>query len=269
MVGVISSTAYVVEHFLMNGSQIMQYHLDGYTYGDPSIAPAVPELMRHSAQLPQTVDVLVVGTGPAGAVLTAQLAQFPEVSMLTVDRREHPLARGHADGVACRTVEMFETFGLADTLVREGLWVNETTFWSVEETGEGITRTGVVQDVVDGLSEFPHVIVNQARMQELLFETAAKSASRFEVDYGWQYVGQTIDASKDYPVKVTLTASADPDGATRTVQAKYVVGCDGAGSAVRKSIGRTLTGDVQNHAWGVLDILAVTDFPDVRKKAVI
>ena len=247
----------------------MQYHLDGYTYGDPSIAPAVAELMRHSAQLPQTVDVLVVGTGPAGAVLTAQLAQFPEVSMLTVDRREQPLARGHADGVACRTVEMFETFGLADTLVREGLWVNETTFWSVEETGEGITRTGVVQDVVDGLSEFPHVIVNQARMQELLFETAAKSASRFEVDYGWQYVGQTIDASKDYPVKVTLTASADPDGATRTVQAKYVVGCDGAGSAVRKSIGRTLTGDVQNHAWGVLDILAVTDFPDVRKKAVI
>src|SRR5699024_11626731 len=38
---------------------------------------------------------------------------------------------------------------------------------------------------------------------------------------------------------------------------------------IRKSIGRTLTGDVQNHAWGCLDILAVTDFPDVRKKAVI
>src|SRR5690625_5648358 len=139
----------------------MQYHLNGYTYGDPSIAPAAPEHRHHGDDLPAEFDVLVVGTGPAGAVLTAQLAEFPGISVCAVDRRTEPLARGHADGVACRTVEMFEAFGLADTLVREALWINETTFWSVNETGAGITRTGVVQDVADGLSEFPHVIVNQ------------------------------------------------------------------------------------------------------------
>lgn len=248
----------------------MQYHLNGYTYGDPSIAPAAPEHRHHGDDLPAEVDVLVVGTGPAGAVLTAQLAEFPEISVCTVDRRTEPLARGHADGVACRTVEMFEAFGLADTLVREALWINETTFWSVNETGAGITRTGVVQDVADGLSEFPHVIVNQARMQELLFDSAAKSPSRFGVDYGWQYVSQTIDETAAYPVEVTLAATAEEHaGQTRTLRAKYVVGCDGARSAVRESIGRKLHGDVQNHAWGVLDILALTDFPDIRKKAVI
>lgn len=140
----------------------MQYHLNGYTFGDPSIAPAAPDHREPGDELPEQVDVLVVGTGPAGAVLTAQLAEFPELSVCTIDRRTEPLARGHADGVACRTVEMFEAFGLADTLVREALWVNETAFWSVEESGQGITRTGIVQDVADGLSEFPHVIVNQA-----------------------------------------------------------------------------------------------------------
>ena len=186
----------------------MQYHLNGYTFGDPSVAAAAPEHIRKDAELPETVDVLVVGTGPAGAVLTAQLAQYPELSVATVDRRGEPLARGHADGVACRTVEMFEAFGLADTLVREALWVNETAFWSVENPGDGITRTGLVQDVADGLSEFPHVIVNQARMQELLFDVAAKSPSRFEVDYGWQYVSQTIDESEEHPVEVTLEATA-------------------------------------------------------------
>src|SRR5699024_5646376 len=173
-------------------------------------------------------------------------------------------------GVACRTVEMCEAFGLADTLVREALWVNETAFWSVENPGDGITRTGLVQDVADGLSEFPHVIVNQARMQELLFDVAAKSPSRFEVDYGWQYVSQTIDESEEYPVEVTLEATAEEQaGTTRTLRAKYVVGCDGARSAVRESVGRQLHGDVQNHAWGVMDVLLVTDFPDIRKKAVI
>ena len=248
----------------------MQYHLNGYTYGDPTIAPAAPHHRRPGDEMPAEVDVLIVGTGPAGAVLTAQLAEFPEVSIVTVDRRNEPLARGHADGVACRTVEMFEAFGLADTLVREALWVNETTFWSVEESGAGITRTGLVQDVADGLSEFPHVIVNQARMQELLFDNAKKSPSRHEVDYGWQYVSQVIDETQDYPVEVTLESTdGDTPGETRTIRAKYVVGCDGARSAVRKSIGRQLHGDVQNHAWGVLDILAVSDFPDIRKKAVI
>ena len=248
----------------------MQYHLNGYTFGDPSIAPAAPNHRQPGDDLPEQVDVLVVGTGPAGAVLTAQLAEFPEVSVCTIDRRTERLARGHADGVACRTVEMFEAFGLADTLVREALWINETAFWSVADSGEGITRTGIVQDVADGLSEFPHVIVNQARMQELLFDNAAKSPSRFGVDYGWQYVSQVLDETQEYPVEVTMESTApETAGQTRTLRAKYVVGCDGARSAVRKSIGRQLHGDVQNHAWGVLDILVATDFPDIRKKAVI
>ena len=248
----------------------MQYHLNGYTFGDPSIAPAAADHRQPGDDLPEQVDVLVVGTGPAGAVLTAQLAEFPEVSVCTIDRRTEPLARGHADGVACRTVEMFEAFGLADTLVREALWINETAFWSVADSGEGITRTGIVQDVADGLSEFPHVIVNQARMQELLFDNAAKSPSRFGVDYGWQYVSQVLDETQEYPVEVTVeSTAAETAGQTRTLRAKYVVGCDGARSAVRQSIGRQLHGDVQNHAWGVLDILVATDFPDIRKKAVI
>ena len=48
-----------------------------------------------------------------------------------------------------------------------------------------------------------------------------------------------------------------------------MVGCDGAHSTVRKSIGRTLRGDSANHAWGVMDVLAVTSFPDIRFKSLI
>ena len=53
------------------------------------------------------------------------------------------------------------------------------------------------------------------------------------------------------------------------VRAKYVVGCDGARSNVRRSLGRALHGDSANHAWGVMDVLAVTDFPDIRLKSLI
>ena len=63
----------------------------------------------------------------------------------------------------------------------------------------------------------------------------------------------------------------DPDhqGQIETVKARYVVGCDGARSVVRTSIGRELHGDSANHAWGVMDVLAVTDFPDIRCKCLI
>jgi phenol 2-monooxygenase len=58
-------------------------------------------------------------------------------------------------------------------------------------------------------------------------------------------------------------------GEIETVRARYVVGCDGARSAVRQSLGRALNGDSANQAWGVMDVLAVTDFPDIRLKSLI
>ncbi len=53
------------------------------------------------------------------------------------------------------------------------------------------------------------------------------------------------------------------------IRAKYVVGCDGARSRIRTAIGRELAGDATNESWGVMDVLAVTDFPDIRVKCAI
>ena len=53
------------------------------------------------------------------------------------------------------------------------------------------------------------------------------------------------------------------------MKARFVAGCDGARSAVRKSLGLALEGDSANQAWGVMDVLAVTDFPDFRMKSAI
>ncbi len=73
-----------------------------------------------------------------------------------------------------------------------------------------------------------------------------------------------------YPVTVRLER-LDPshEGQVETVKARFVVGCDGARSAVRKSLGLALAGDSANQAWGVMDVLAVTDFPDIRIKSAI
>ncbi|WP_460773148.1 FAD-dependent monooxygenase [Microbacterium sp. GXF7504] len=248
----------------------MQFYRDGYRPGDPDVQPPAPEALARGEAFPAELDVLIVGTGPAGTVLAAQLAAFPGIHTRIVERRATPLELGHADGVACRTVEMFQAFGLAETLVREAYWVNEVRFWGPsDEDRSKITRTGWVEDTPEGLSEFPHVIVNQARMQQYLLEYAAKSSSKLQADYGVELVGLTVGEG-ERPVEATLRRTAGPDAGTEfTVRATYVVGCDGARSSVRRAIGRTLEGDAANHAWGVMDVLAVTDFPDWRTKNVI
>ncbi len=246
----------------------MQFYLDGYRPGDPDVLPAAPGTEARYASLPDEVDVLVVGSGPAGTLLAAQLSTFPHIHTRLVERRAGPLELGRADGIACRTVEMFEAFGMGTRLIREAYWVNETVFWRPSpEDRNRIVRTGRIQDTEDGLSEFPHVIVNQARLQEYLLEYMRKSPSRMRPDYGVEFVGLTVEPGGERPVVVTLRRT---DGsAERVVRARYVVGCDGAHSRVREAIGAAPHGDFANHVWGVMDVLAVTDFPDIRLKAAI
>ena len=195
----------------------MQFYLNGYKPGDPDILPEAPGVTQRVAGLPGTVDVLVVGSGPAGTLLAAQLSTFPGISTRLVERRRGPLELGQADGIACRTVETFEAFGMGARLIREACWVNETVFWRPSPDDRSrIVRTGRIQDVEDGLSEFPHVIVNQARMQEYLLEYMRKSPSRMVPDYGYEFVGLNVEDG-DYPVVVKLRGA---DGGEKIVRAR-------------------------------------------------
>ena len=243
----------------------MQFFLNGYVPGDPTVVPVeapAPAPLEEQGQ----VDALIVGSGPAGLVLAAQLTQFEGITTRVVERRAGPLEFGQADGVACRTVEMLEAFGLSERLMTEAYWVNELTFWRPDlADGSRIVRSGRVRDTDDELSEFPHLILNQARLLDHLLGVMRNSAHRLSPDYGVSCVGIDVGSSGTHPVHVQL-ARGDERFA---VDARYVVGCDGARSVVRQAIGLELKGDVANHAWGVVDVFAVTDFPDIRLKATI
>ncbi len=250
----------------------MQFHLNGFTPGDPHVFKAAADAPRHGDAVPAEVDVLMVGCGPAGLTLAAQLAAFPDIRTCIVEQKEGPLQQGQADGIACRTMEMFEAFNFSERVLKEACWINEVTFWKPDDRQpEKIVRHGRVQDTEDGLSEFPHVVLNQARIHDFYLELMRHSPSRLEPHYARRFVDLAVERGAiDHPVTVRLERTdAGHAGQLETVRARYVVGCDGARSAVRKSIGRQLVGDSAQQAWGVMDVLAVTDFPDIRFKAAI
>ncbi|APE44489.1 phenol 2-monooxygenase [Sulfitobacter alexandrii] len=241
----------------------MQYHLNGYRTGDPAISPAVDRPAARDA-----VDVLIVGCGPAGLTLAAQLSCFADITTRIVDRKAGPLEVGQADGIACRSMEMFEAFGFAEKVAKEAYWVNEVAFWRPDAGTGQIARADRILDTEEGLSEFPHVILNQARVHDFYLEHMRNGPARLSPDYNLALVSLTRTTDADHPVEAVFDR-LDAPGTQETVRARFVIGCDGARSTVRAQMGHRLKGEAARQLWGVMDILAVTDFPDIRLKCAI
>ncbi len=249
----------------------MQFHHRGYVSDDPRIKAAAGHGINRSAEIPDEMDVLIVGTGPAAVTVAAQLSHFPSINARIIERREGRLTQGQADGIQARSVETFQAFGFANAIVDEAYRNVEMCFWKPDDKHpENIVRVSRVPDDAHGVSEFPHIYVNQSRVLDYFLGCAEKSPGRIVPDYGIEFVDLTIDDSHEYPVAARIKYIAGPrTGEVRTVRAKYLVGGDGARSNVRAALGHKLEGDASLHAWGVIDVLCNTDFPDFQVKCSI
>jgi phenol 2-monooxygenase len=244
----------------------MQFHHHGYVSHDPRVLPAAGIGLDRPAELPDEMDVLIVGSGPAGMLLAAQMSQFPDVNTRIIEKRDGRLVLGQADGIQPRSVETFQAFGFAPRIIAEAYNIGWMNFWGPDpENRDNIIRTSRTEDYGLKISEFPHLIVNQARVLDYFAEAAAHGPGRIEPDYGVAFLGLTVHDEGEYPVEVRV----DDHGTERTIRAKYVAGCDGARSGVREAIGRKHVGVMAAHAWGVMDVLVNTDFPDWRTKCAI
>ncbi|KAK3400908.1 FAD binding domain-containing protein [Sordaria brevicollis] len=219
----------------------------------------------------EQVDVLICGSGSAGLCAAVWLARFG-INYKILERRDGPLKIGQADGVQTRTVEIFDSFGIGDDMLREAYHVLELAFWAQNIEGgnkDNIKRTRYAPDKETEISHQPHVILNQARLNELMI---SQLGSNPPIQYSTEVKGVEVDESVDitdlssYPVKVDAVSA---DGTHKTYRAKYVLGCDGAHSIIRKSLGFKMLGDSTDAVWGVMDIYPLTNFPDIRKKAAI
>lgn len=169
---------------------------------------------------PQTVDVLICGSGSAGLCAATWLARYG-ISCTVLESASGPMKRGQADGVQCRTVEVFESFGMSEELLREAFWVVETVFWT--DGGDGIVRSARTADTLPGLSHMPHVILNQARINGLFLDAMSKFNGQ-GVEYDMKVKDLVVNEEdiahdEDYGVSVTI----EKFGKEETIKAKYVL----------------------------------------------
>jgi 3-(3-hydroxy-phenyl)propionate hydroxylase len=197
-------------------------------------------------------DVAIVGYGPAGATLANLLGQYG-LSVVVLEREAdiYPLPRAiHFDGEVMR---VFETAGLrqqVEPISRPGL--NGVHFNNAD--GETLM-------IRAGTSERgPHGCATNHYFHQPELEAVLRNGLRRYPQVQVR-TGHEVKAINDGPQGATLQVTNLQTQLTHTVQARYVVGCDGARSLVRKTIGTTQIDLGLHQPWLVFDVRLKVDVP--------
>jgi 2-polyprenyl-6-methoxyphenol hydroxylase-like FAD-dependent oxidoreductase len=189
-------------------------------------------------------DVLIVGAGPTGLMLANQLARRG-LRPLIIDRHPGRSLQTRALGVQARTLEIYAKMGLAQRAIELGKRGNGAHLWS-EGRQIGAVSLG---DAGSAQTPYPYILVlgqddNERMMGEKLRE--------WGVDVQWNTELLALEQHSSH----VLATFRQANGETRTVEAGWIAGCDGARSSVRTLNGIDFPGAPYEHVFFVADVEA-------------
>ncbi|KAL5341421.1 FAD binding domain-containing protein [Aspergillus crustosus] len=248
-------------------------------------------------------DLLIIGAGPAGLMAACWASQYASLSTRFIDAKARQTETGHADGIQSRTMELFDSFGIVEEVLRRGVHEVEMSYWGVNKTTQNLECQQRMRSQPAGLSRFSQMLLNQGQIEQIMLDYIAdlgtvhleREKRAEKIYFSRNTDGEDGDEDEIYPVTVeTRSRRRDrikdllPDGLasgedvgegeksgdaqteiTEIIQAKYVVACDGARSTVREQLGVHLDSKSTDSTWGVIDIIPITDFPDIRQSCAI
>lgn len=198
---------------------------------------------------------------------------------------------GHADGIQSQTLEIFDSFGFADTILEMAVVQKEMCHWVgvsdpnkksrkvkevlssqikfrqvAESQDQGVQRKQKTKSDCSDISRFPQVLLNQGYVEQAFLDHLQQKG-RIVVERNTRAKHLKIDneglvRTDAFPLTVDIRKLRQDrsEESTEVVRAKYLIGCDGAHSWTRKEMGVTMHEHSTDSVWGVMDIEPVTDF---------
>lgn len=186
-------------------------------------------------------DVLIVGAGPTGLSLANQLARYG-VDFAIVDKREGTTPHSKAIGVQARTLEIYEQMEIADKLIAQGSHAEKARLVSGGEVRGEID----LRNIGKGMSPFPFLLIVEQGLHETLLYDHLRS---YGVDVKWQSKLESF-THDETSVSAQIVCKEVRD----EISARYIVGCDGAHSPVRHSLGLKFEGATFERLFYVADV---------------
>lgn len=187
-------------------------------------------------------DVLIVGAGPTGLALACQLIRY-NIDFIIIDKKETTTPHSKAIGVQARTLEIYEQIGLAEPLIALGTLASKAKMFAGGKI-RGEIEFGALGE---GMSPYPYILfVEQGKHEALLHDFITSHAREVYWNVELENFTQTQNG-----VSAQLKKRS---GESDTVEAKYLIGCDGAKSLIRHSLGLKFEGSTFERIFYVADV---------------
>ena len=190
-------------------------------------------------------DVLVVGAGPVGLTMAAELARHGVLCRI-IDQLAAPLPYCRAIGVTPRTLEVWDDMGIITLMIDAGLWIDRTRRY---------LNHSPAQDEVRDFSDLPYSSLGIPQPETERILTAHLATFGIAVERPVTLTSFTQDSDG---VNVELTR---PDGTIQKASFQYIIGCDGARSAVRRILDIPFEGDHYPVGFMLGDVVLDLDLP--------
>ncbi|HVF29989.1 MAG TPA: FAD-dependent monooxygenase [Pyrinomonadaceae bacterium] len=193
--------------------------------------------------------MIIIGAGPTGLALACQLIRYG-IDFVIVDKRETTTPHSKAIGVQARTLEIYEQIGLAEKLLEQGEVAGKARFI----VNGRVRGEANFEEMGKGLSPYPFILMVEQGRHEAILHDHINSAGR---SVSWRNELKSLNQSEEGVTANIETA----DGVSQTIEAKFLVGCDGAKSTVRHALGLTFEGGTFERMFYVADVEIDWEFP--------
>lgn len=191
-------------------------------------------------------DVLVVGAGPTGLMMASELRRYG-LNCILIDKNQGPSDQSKALAIQPRTLEIFHLLGISSLFINRGQKI---------EAMNPMDHTKKIAHIPFSILEtpFPFILsLPQSHTEQILAEHLHTLGGKIERET--ELVALSEESDK------VIADLRQPTGETRQIAAKWVIGCDGAHSFVRKHLQLTFIGKAFHQIFSLADVKIQWKYP--------